>query len=374
MKRAKRLLTLLVVMVFMMLPMTALAATKVTPDGNGNAYRPFELKDLDYGEYEFSCKSGETVYVSVTTKVAAEVYIKQDPKQVKKNVGPNNSYLANINYQSSSTTCTVIVQKHKHVWKANSGTCSICGAKCKHSSATIVKCVNNGVTDSSPNNHTIYKKCKTCGYEFTETGKHGYAIAGKGDGNHYIKCTKCNAQKKVACKLKTVTSCKPKTDFAKMGTYHRTIAKCDCGYKKAFDEVHTFKGNKCTGCGFTRVVPGEVTGLKVTRNTALKKSSHKFEGYWSDGTWVKAHTVTYYEGTVTFSFDKPKNGYKYEISYTPYVEGIVEGGKTTQIVDATSNKIRVVLPNATNEVTFKVVPISKTGTRGKAKTIKKTVY
>ena len=71
---------------------------------------------------------------------------------------------------------------------------------------------------------------------------------------------------------------------------------------------------------------------------------------------------------------QPPSLLTFEISYTPYVEGIVEGGKTTQIVDATSNKIRVVLPNATNEVTFKVVPISKTGTRGKAKTIKKTIY
>ena len=369
MKRTKRLFTLIIGLIFLMIPMTALAAERVTPNGHGYASTPYQLNDLGIGEYEFSTRSGDKIYLEITTKVAATVYIKEDPNQTKKNVGANNSYYAQLSYQSSSTTCTVVVEAHKHQWKAASGTCVICNKKCKHPKTTIVKYQQDG------DYHIIHRKCKTCGYVLEEKVKHSWSIAETGDGNqHLVRCNKCKATKYGKCKFTKVINCKPKTDFAKKSIYHRTIYKCSCGYKKGVDEVHTYKNNVCTKCGFKRAVPGAMTGLKVVQKDSPKKKSYTFEGHWGvTGKWVSAKTVTYYVCNVNFSFAAPKNGYKYEIEYTPFVSSIVSGGKTLKTVTTTSNDLYLILPKAATEVTFKVTPISKTGTRGKTQTITKTI-
>lgn len=372
MKRsAKRVFALVLGFMLLMLPMTSYAATKVTPEGHGNGYYPYTLKDLGIGEYEFTVKSGETIYVEVYTKVAAQVYIKEDASKTKKQVGPNNSYFAKFNYASTSTTCTVVVAEHKHVWKTNEteGRCSICGKKCKHPSLQLVKYVKGY------DNHTVRKKCKTCGLIIDKKEKHTWKISGKGDGNyHDRKCTKCGQVKSVKCTFKKVVSYKQKTAFPTKGQKHNTFYKCSCGYKKAVAESHTFVKDKCTKCGFKRVIPGDVTGMKVVQKTSLQKKSYTFKGHWGvNNQWVPAKTVNYYACEVTFSFNKPANGYRYEIEYSPFVSSIVSGGKTVQTVSTTSNKICVILPSASNTVTFKVTPISSTGNRGATKTIKKVI-
>ena len=371
-KSAKRVFALVLGFILLMLPMTSYAATKVTPEGHGNGYYPYTLKDLGIGEYEFTVKSGETIYVDVYTKVAAQVYIKEDAKGTKKQVGPNNDYYAKLSYASTSTTCTVVVAEHKHVWKTNEfeGRCSICGEKCKHPSLQLVKYLHDTTSQ-----HVIRKKCKTCGLIIDKKEKHTWKIAGKGNGTqHQMKCSKCGDTKYVDCNFKKVVSYKQKTAFAIKGQKHTTIYECSCGGRKAVTEAHTFVKGKCSKCGFKRVIPGDVTGLKVVQKNTLKKKSYTFEGHWGvTGKWVSAKTVNYYACDVTFSFNKPTNGYKYEIEYSPFVSSMVSGGKTLQTVSTTSNSIRVILPSASNTVTFKVTPISSTGNRGATKTIKKVI-
>ena len=87
---------------------------------------------------------------------------------------------------------------------------------------------------------------------------------------HDVICTVCGYAEKYPCEYKTYTK---KTSSDKT---HSTYKKCvDCGRIPESSEKnvnHTYKNNKCTKCGFKRVVPGTV---KVKSASCTKKGTKK---------------------------------------------------------------------------------------------------
>ena len=367
--KIRRLIVLTFVLV-MAFSMNVFAATPVTPDGKGNSYMPYELNDLGVGEYVFSVTSGDMIYLNVTTSVAAEVSIKEDTSGNAKVTGPNNSYLAQFKgIKATSDTMTVVVSVHKHSWDSGTGICKICNAKCEHKVTEVAGYEKEGATDSKV--HYIQNKCKECGHIVKTKEAHTFKVESKGsNGYHFVKCSKCGESKSVKCKFKKTGKYSQIKTFETKGNCHNTIYKCECGDTKSVAEKHTFKKNKCTKCGFKRIVPGNIKSIKNTKKTSVKQKTVTWKGHWSRGTWIPSHKTTYYVADYTFKWNKPKNGYRYEVEYTPFVSDVVSGGKTVKIISKNNVKFHFCLAKKSQTVTVKVTPISKTGTRGKTKKIK----
>ncbi len=359
----------LVIAFVMVFSTNVFSATIVTPEGKGNSYQPYELKGLGVGEYEFSVTSGNMIFLDVYTSSAAEVSIKEDSSIKPKITGPNNSYLAKFQFNATSSKCTVVVSAHKHSWNSSTGICTVCNAKCEHKSTELNGYEKDGATAST--SHFINYKCKECGHIVQTKEKHSFKVESKGsNGSHYVKCTKCGESKAVNCKFSKIVKYNQLKAFDTKGYHHNTVYKCECGATKSVAQQHTFKNNKCTKCGFKRVIPGKVSSVKVTKKSSLKKKTVKWNGHWSGKEWIPAHTTTFYVADYTFKCNKPKNVSKYEIEYSPFVNSVVSGGKTVQLVSKNKFKFHFCLYKKSQTVTVKVTPISKTGTRGKTKKLK----
>lgn len=369
--KVKKKLIVLVAIMLLLIPMEAFAATKVTPSGQGNGYAPHEVKDLQVGEYEMDVKAGEQEILNVYTAVPAKVSIKEYPDVEAKITGPDNSYLARFSFRTTSSTITIVVAAHTHDWSKSDGECVICHEKCQHPETEISGYDKVYTTDESGVSHYVLNKCKVCGYIVKTKEKHDFSIVGKGkNGSHEVKCSKCNDHEFQKCTFKTEVSCKQQKKFEDKGKSHLVISKCDCGATNTVTKAHTFKKNKCTKCGLKKIVPGKITSVNAKQNTSVQKKTYKWKGHWSRGKYYPPHTTTYYVSDYTFSWKKPKDGYKYEVEYSPYVSSVVSGGKTVKLVSKTNVKFHLCLPSPSNVVTFKVTPISKSGIRGKTKTIK----
>lgn len=369
--KLKKKLIVLVAMMLLLIPMEAFAATKITPEGHGNGYAPHEVKNLQIGEYEMDVKAGEQEILNVYTSVPALVSIKDYPNVEAKVTGPDNSYLARFSFTPTTSTITIVVAAHTHNWSKADGECVVCHEKCQHPETEISGYQINDATAESAVTHYSLNKCKVCGYIIKTKEKHDFSIVGKGkNGHHEIKCSKCKDSEFVDCKFKTVVSCKQQKKLEDKGKTHLVTSKCECGAVNTSAQAHTFKKNKCTKCGLKKIVPGKINGVTAKQNSSVQKKSYTWKGHWSRGKWYPPHTTTYYVSDYTFSWSKPKDGYKYEVEYSPFVSSVVSGGKTVKVVSKTSVKYRLCLASPSKVVTFKVTPISKSGIRGKTKTYK----
>lgn len=176
---------------------------------------------------------------------------------------------------------------------------------------------------------------------------------------HDAVCKVCGYAEKYQCEYKTYTK---KTSSDKT---HTTYKKCAvCGRKSDDSEKkvkHTYKDNKCTKCGFKRVVPGTV---KVKSAKCSAKGTKKT---------YKANGEKYYHYTYKIALNlSSSNAVKYIVSVNENPDKKVDRdnrqvfskSKFTFTYKGKKNK-------KPTKVTLYITPVSKTGTYGK--TVKKTV-
>ena len=176
---------------------------------------------------------------------------------------------------------------------------------------------------------------------------------------HDVICTVCGYAEKYPCEYKTYTK---KTSSDKT---HSTYKKCvDCGRIPESSEKnvnHTYKNNKCTKCGFKRVVPGTV---KVKSASCTKKGTKKT---------YKTASGSYYQYTYKIDLSLTStNAEKYIISVNENPDKKVDRGNRQVF---SKSKFTFTYKGKKNKkptkVTLYITPVSKTGTYGK--TVKKTV-
>ena len=129
---------------------------------------------------------------------------------------------------------------------------------------------------------------------------------------------------------------------------------------------HTFNNNKCTKCGFTRVIPGKLQVTSAKQSSKLKVKNIYHEARWvknSYGQWIyqKAYTSKEYNYKITFKFKKAKDVQYYIISTHSYIDApyicTVSKNKTSATCTYKDYKKK-------SKVTLYMIPISKTGTPG----------
>ncbi len=223
---------------------------------------------------------------------------------------------------------------HTHDWDASTGKCKACGEACSHDFSkgdkycSVCKwiCTHEKKTVTNYYNgyngkHKVIGKCETCGQTELEMGEEDCSWElqssnkswNTSDGSlksHDYKCSKCNQTKSEDCtfdKVISVTSSGPET--------HTVKKQCKCGNTLTGDTGHTWSGDKCTECGFVRVQPGKVSGIKLKKVKSVKKKRWK-KGYWdSFNKWHKGYYYNYYAVTYKVTFKKAKNASYHEITY-----------------------------------------------------------
>lgn len=264
---------------------------------------------------------------------------------------------------------------------ASGNTCFLCGYTCNHpkekreyGSYTGTSAYLNYTPDSKY--HYRDYKCSYCwrtGVE--ETGeKHKYKRTKESiyDDYHTAKCTVCNYSVQSQCKYEVIYE---KSDS---DVNHRVRKKCTICKQYAYvaNDIrkHSYKDNKCTKCGFKRVVPGEVK-ITTAKNTAKgKKRTVNVDGKWvySNGEyiWKKPYKYNVYDYKISLKFSS-KNAVKYIV--TNAADKDLDDGHKNRVVTK-KNEFTYTYTSSrktASKVTLYITPISKTGTYGK--TVKKTI-
>lgn len=190
------------------------------------------------------------------------------------------------------------------------------------------------------------KTCKKCGYNILED---------------------CEFEAKKAAYSKDSSS----PDAAAKG--HDATKVCRiCGHEeKVTQEEHTLVNGKCTICGWKKVTPGKLSGVKVkVKSKKTSKKTFTSKGHFDNlGRWIPSKTThsSFKICKVKISFKKPKNGYQYKIEKRP-------GSGTTKsdswITKKTSGTYEMWFTSGTKKVTIKITPYSKEGVKGKTITKK----
>ena len=265
----------------------------------------------------------------------------------------------------------------------NSDTCFLCGFVCEHPDDKRVYYVDITTSkydcyDYNREGHTKLYKCEYCCKssipDESTTEKHKYTRTKANIYNDYhtATCKVCDYSVESACKYKT-TYKKGSSD-----THHKVVKTCTIckqpGYVANDSQKHSYKDNKCTKCGFKRVVPGTVK-ISTAKNTAAgKKRTVNVEGKWvySNGEyiWKKPYKYTVYDYKISLKFSS-KNAVKYIVTNAADKE--FDDGHKNRIVTK-KNEFTYTYTSSrktANKVTLYITPISKTGTYGK--TVKKTI-
>ena len=249
---------------------------------------------------------------------------------------------------------------HTHDWNSETGTCKVCNASCEHKftdgkewcDICKWKCPHEKktATDYSHNTDTKHKvtgKCDLCGKTDLDMGEEDctYELQSSNktfgtDGSaayHQLICSKCKWSKYEDCSFDTLvstTSSGPET--------HTVKTQCKCGNFYVKDVSHKWSGNKCSECGFVRVQPGKIKGLKFKQVKAVKKRAWH-SSYWNGFRWVRGYYYNYYKVTYKVTFNKVKNAKYYEITYWPSsntdktTKKIKNGGKITMNLGSKGN-------------------------------------
>ncbi|MCR5791952.1 MAG: hypothetical protein K6G65_02175 [Lachnospiraceae bacterium] len=251
---------------------------------------------------------------------------------------------------------------------------------CDHSKNTNPK-QRLGVVDYNSKGHVVaYSfKCSFCGkgvnQEVLEAHKLPATWKPGIEGTHYRYCSDCNYRETQKCKykVKKASMLKDSYDLGKATKGHDAVYVCSvCKETKTeYGEKHNGK-KKCTVCGWKKVKPSNLKGVKVSIKS--KKSQSKTftsKGYFDYlGRWVPGKTTksSFKILKVKINFKKPKNGYKYKIEKRP-------GSGTTMndfwITSKTNGSYTMWFTGGTKKATVKITPYSKYGVKGK--TIVKTI-
>lgn len=283
--------------------------------------------------------------------------------------------------ENSQTTCP-----HDRGWVSadtnGSLQCKLCGFICDHSKNTNTQKKNEDYkSDDEKGHHLEYTiRCSVCDHKDIEfkdpITPHEFSKASyQSDGKHYKTCSKCGYGTLEKCdyvvKKAEYYTDSSFPDAASKGhnvTYVCTI----CGdEERETQEKHKLVNGKCTVCGWKKVTPGKIKGVKVkVKSRKTVKKTFRSHGYFDYlGRWVSGKTTnsSFKICKVNISFKKAKNAYQYKIQKTP-------GSGTTYpdswITKKTGNKYEMWFKSGTGKVTLKITPYSKEGVKGK--TVKKT--
>lgn len=257
----------------------------------------------------------------------------------------------------------------KHTFSSYGGPCSSCGFECTHLRADRsyggfgYKQMGNGY-------HCPYFKCNVCGSATgldpadkikCTLGKWTQDRFDVSEGRHRAECKVCHCD--------TVKNCVYKDAYAK-SDYAKHIHKKKCtvcgGNGDSVLEKHKFKSNKCTKCGFKRVLPGKAKIVSVKQKGRKKKGKRVEEAHWEDRGatvyWIPRKTYSYYKYVLSFNVKGSKTKY-YEIT----------AGKNNITINCKKKKSTYTFTSSKpiKKVTFYVTPVSSSGTPGK--TVKKVV-
>ena len=213
--------------------------------------------------------------------------------------------------------------------------CYLCGLICDHSGNTNTEKKNEKYDYASEwekgHIHKYSIECSICrgtleyedpieAHDFTGS-KAEYA----GDDQHRKTCSKCgyNTLEKCDYEIKKSEYCKDSyfLDAASKGHNATKVCKICGNIEEVTSEEHTLVNGVCTVCGWKKVKPGKVSGIKV-KITSKKTSKKTFtsKGHFDNlGRWVPSKTThsSFKICKVKISFKKPKNGYQYKIEKTP---------------------------------------------------------
>ena len=257
--------------------------------------------------------------------------------------------------------------------------CTLCGFVCDHKANTnTVKKTEDWESEyEKGHKHKYSVTCSVCNHatlNFEDPiephdyngGKVEYAS----DDQHRLTCTKCgyNTLQKCDYEVKKAEYCSDSSfpDAAAKG-HNATLVCKICGHEeRVTQEKHNLVNGVCTVCGWKKVTPGKVTGVKIKKS--VKRQNKSFGGYWRGLTWVKKTTKAYKICKATIRFKKAKNAAFYVIEKTPKTDTTVADSWTIKTTKLT--KEMWFMGNA-KKATFKITPYSKEGVKGK--TFKKTI-
>ncbi len=257
--------------------------------------------------------------------------------------------------------------------------CTLCGFICDHKANTnTVKKTEDWESEyEKGHKHKYSVTCSVCNHatlNFEDPiephdyngGKVEYAS----DDQHRLTCTKCgyNTLQKCDYEVKKAEYCSDSSfpDAAAKG-HNATLVCKICGHEeRVTQEKHNLVNGVCTVCGWKKVTPGKVTGVKIKKS--VKRQNKSFGGYWRGLTWVKKTTKAYKICKATIRFKKAKNAAFYVIEKTPKTDTTVADSWTIKTTKLT--KEMWFMGNA-KKATFKITPYSKEGVKGK--TFKKTI-
>lgn len=271
-------------------------------------------------------------------------------------------------------TCPEFKSKGKHRFDGYSSKCYYCDYVCPHTD----KLMHNDENSFSPyetegDKHYQRWTCKTCGTDGrVENGTPCTWEYSKESGDtHRMLCKVCANVKYGDCVYKTVYKQEKADDVYHTKETFCTICKT---YKLATvsspSEKHTYKNNKCTVCGFVKIIPGK-TGAKTFKCISAKKVKRTTYAHWDQNwNWVPAKTYYVYVYKFKVKLKKAKKADYYLVSDKKAVFATNESGNRQ-----TSKKVSFTYvfesSKPKSKVNLYLTAISKSGTPGK--TVKKAV-
>lgn len=257
----------------------------------------------------------------------------------------------------------------KHRYSASHGAkCDYgCGHTCTHPEAD--RAYYNEYVQLEGGKHAQMFECKTCEQKAYDTSqaKACTLSAWTADNNHdyhRAECTLCGKSYQENCSFTKKTYVHYRWDT------HFEYPTCSvCGKKgNGIGKKHIFKSNKCTQCGFKRIVPGTSKVTYMKQSGKMKRKKYTRNGYWDRfGEWHPKRTTITYNYTIKIKFKKAKNAVKYVVSPSKNPDlaiYTIGKNKTSATFTYTDSKKK-------SKVTLYFIPISKTGTPGKA--VKKVI-
>ena len=258
----------------------------------------------------------------------------------------------------------------KHTFTASYGAkcANSCGYTCTHPKAS--REYYNDYKWLSNRQHAQYFTCNICeckDYDASEAKACtlGSWIADNNHSYHCAECTICGNSYQENC------SFTKKTYKHYAWDTHFEYATCSkCGKTgNGIAKKHTFKSNKCTKCGFKRIVPGASKITYIKQTGGLKIKTYRRNGYFDKFLeWHPARTTRTYNYKIKIKFKKAKNAVRYVISTSKSINSpaVYTMGKSK-----TSATFTYSASSKKKQVTLYLIPISKTGTPGPA--VKKVV-
>ncbi len=249
-----------------------------------------------------------------------------------------------------------------------SDTCYYCGAKCPHDGEVSF----TGDYEAKDNKHYKKYQCKICyDYVYATTGEACKPEYTKDSGDrHRIMCKVCGDIQYGDCVYKTVY----KSDDDK---YHEAETFCTVckTYKQTVgasspSSKHTYKNNKCTVCGFVKIIPGK-TGAKTFKCISAKKVKRTIPAHWDQNwNWIPAKSYYVYVYKFKVKLKKANKAEHYVVSDKKAVFATNESGNRQ-----TSKKVSFTYvfesSKPKSKVNLYLSAVSKSGTAGKV--VKKAV-